>query len=284
MLRLFQLLWHARWGSDSDGVAPLWYISSMQKALIIVIAVIAVLVIAWAVLRTADEPEAPAPDVAEPAEPVPLPPDPRVPPPPITADAPEPEVELPPLQDSDPFVRERLESLELPGPWLEQDQYVRRLTVLAENASRGYVPRRQLAFLAPNEPFKAVTRNDAVFIDPVSYTRYDPYLAQLQSIEPSRLAGLLTTLTPLVEVALGEIGVQAPPGEVYAEAMRQVMAVPVLRRDIELVQPEVMYQYADPELEALSQLQKQVLRMGPDNVERLQAYLRQLAGEMNLNI
>ncbi|MFU8815145.1 MAG: DUF3014 domain-containing protein [Pseudomonadales bacterium] len=263
----------------------------MQKALIVVIAVVAVLVIGWAVLRTADEPQEvlpEAPDTVAPAEPVAPPPDPTVPPadqPPTITEAPEPEEPLPPLQDSDPFVRERLEPLELPQAWLDQEQYVRRLAVLAENAARGEVPRRQLAFLAPTEPFKVDTRNeDEVYIDPVSYTRYDPYVQHLVRIEPSRLAGLLTSLEPLVEVALAEIGVQAAPGEVFAEAARQVMAVPVLRDDVELIQPTVMYQYADPELEALSALQKQILRMGPNNVERVQAYLRQLSAEMNLGL
>jgi len=40
------------------------------------------------------------------------------------------------------------------------------------------------------------------------------------------------------------------------------------------VQPKVFYRYADDELEALSALQKQVLRMGPGNVKRLQTYLQ----------
>ena len=55
-----------------------------------------------------------------------------------------------------------------------------------------------------------------------------------------------------------------------------MLAVPVLRGDIELVQPKVLFEYADPALEGLTDLQKQVLRMGPDNVERLQTYLRSM--------
>lgn len=259
----------------------------MQKIIIAVIVVAALLVIGWAMFG-GGEPE-PAP-----AEPVEAPPTPSltapkpVDPTPVEAPAEvvpaEPEVVLPPLPESDPFVRERLEPMELPAPWVEQGDYVRRLAVLAENATRGDYPRRQLAFLAPSGPFKVVEQNDRTYIDPVSYDRYDRYVDELESVEPQTLADLLVTLDPLVEAALNEIGVDAPPGEVFGAAMREVLEVPVLEGDVELVQPNVMYKYANPELEALSPLQKQVLRMGPDNVRRLQSYLRELASVMGLSV
>jgi hypothetical protein len=147
------------------------------------------------------------------------------------------------------------------------------------------VPRRQLSFLAPNEPFVVSrTEDERILLDPVSYTRYDRYVDLLEGIPPDRLARLLTTLNPLVEAALTEIGVDAPPGEVMAEAIRQTLTVPVPEGEIELIQPAVMYRYADPQLEALPQLHKQLLRMGPDNVRRIQAYLRAVALEMNLEL
>jgi hypothetical protein len=42
------------------------------------------------------------------------------------------------------------------------------------------------------------------------------------------------------------------------------------------VQPKVFYEYADPTLEQLPPLKKLVLRMGPDNVQRLKRYLTEL--------
>lgn len=264
----------------------------MQKTILAVIAIVAVLVIGWALFRPGDEPPAP------PAEPVESPPTPAldapepVEPTPVEApadvEAPEPEPEeppLPPLQQSDEFVRERLEPLDLPEPWLEEGDYVRRLAVLAENATRGEYPRRQLSFLAPSGAFKVEPQDDGrLVIDPASYDRYDRYVEELVEVNPERLAGLLETINPLVESALGEIGVEAPPGDVFAEAIRQVLEVPVLDGPVEVVQPNVMYEYADEDLESLSPLKKQVLRMGPENVEKIQDYLRRLAAEMNLEV
>jgi hypothetical protein len=260
----------------------------MQKAIVIAISILVLLVLGWALLRPTPE-LGPEPDQA-PAPPPEAPADPRLPDPgapsplgPPDTELAEPAVELPPLEDSDPFVREQLEPMDLPRPWLDQGEYVRRLAVLAENASRGVVPRRQLAFLSPNEPFVVTrTEDERILLDPVSYTRYDAYLDRLETIPPDRLAGLLTMLHPLVETALAEVGIHAQPGDVFAQAVRQVMAVPVLEGDVELIQPAVMYRFADPQLEALPQLHKQLLRMGPENVRRLQAYLGEVAAAMNL--
>jgi hypothetical protein len=55
-----------------------------------------------------------------------------------------------------------------------------------------------------------------------------------------------------------------------------VLATPELDTAVELVQPKVMYKFADPTLEALPPLQKQLIRMGPDHVRRIKAYLREV--------
>lgn len=261
----------------------------MKNAIIAVAVVIAVFIIAYAMWPSGEDsaPE-PEPEPVAPAHTLPAPepvdPPPREPLEQSRQPEPEPEPEtLPPLADSDTFVRERLEPMNLPEGWVEQGDYVRRLAVLAENASRGTYPRRQLEFLEPSSPFRVVERDDRVFLDPASYRRYDSYVAELTEVDPQQVAGLLESLTPLVEAALGEVGVTAPPGEVFESALREVLAVPVLSADVELVQPHVMYQYADPEIEALSPLQKQVLRMGPENVRALQEYLRAVAAQMQID-
>jgi hypothetical protein len=275
-----------------DAATRLWYTGNMQKAILIAVVVVAVAIIAWALWPGDREPPAetvpveaaPTPDLEapEPLEPTPVEAPAEIAPEP--APEPEPEVSLPPLTESDPFVRERLEPMSLPEPWLEQGDYVRRLAVVVENAVRGTYPRRQLAFLAPEGPFRVIERGEAIYIDPASYDRYDRHVEALEGVEPAQLAGLLDTIEPLLAAALGELGVEAPPGEMMQSALDEVMAVPVLSGDVELVQPNVMYLYADPDLEALSPLQKQVLRMGPDNVRRLQSHLREVAAALELDL
>jgi hypothetical protein len=258
----------------------------VQKYVVSGAVALAVIAIAWWLLRERDA----APEPAPPAEvPVTVEPAARVEPPavaepsepPMFVPQPEPDWVLPPLNESDPFVRERLEELDVPESWRNREELVRRLAVLLENASRGDYPRRQFAFLVPQESFRVIERDGRVYLDPASYERLDGVVDRLVGIDPAAVARLLGFVSPLVEQALTELGVSAPPGRLANEAIRQCLAVPRIDGDIELVQPNVMYQYADPALESLTPLQKLLLRTGPRNVGRVQAYLRALARALN---
>jgi hypothetical protein len=193
----------------------------------------------------------------------------------------EPVLVLPPLNESDAFVRERLPDT-LPEPWRERDDLLRRTAVVLENATRGEIPKRQLSFMAPDGPYPVQKvpvegqEKPRFFVDPAGYERYDRYLDMLESMPAEQLSNLLLDTGPLLGEALAELGSQVSVQTGMVETIDQILAVPVLEGEVELIQPKVLYEYADPELEGLSALQKQVLRMGPDNVVRLQSYLRDL--------
>jgi len=206
---------------------------------------------------------------------------------PAPAPAPMPEVEepieepvvLPALDESDPYVREKLlASAPKLGGWLDRDALVRRLAVVMDNASVGDLPRRQLAFLAPTGPFSVIPRGDDRFVvDPMGYSRYDGFVDVFTSVPPEDAAAFLTTVAPLLTEALLEIGQPAEePLSTLRDAIAMVLATPELDTPVELVQPKVRYRFADPALEALPPLQKQLIRMGPAHVRRIKAYLRQV--------
>ncbi len=91
-------------------------------------------------------------------------------------------------------------------------------------------------------------------------------------------------LEPLLSEALAELGQSAAPDELLARTVGVVAQVPQLDDDVVLVRPNLLYQYQDPALEKLSPLQKQLLRMGPDNVARIQGYLVKLADVLALDV
>ena len=186
------------------------------------------------------------------------------------------ELVLPPLSESDDFVRAELEPLALPEDWAQRDDLARRMAVVLANAADGQYPQRQLAFMAPRAPFQVVERDDRKYIDPASYQRFDSYLDLLERVEPDALAQLIDRLRPLLTEALGELGSDLPPNAQIKGAIDLLLEVPVLSGDVEVVQPKVFYEYADPTLEALPPLKKLALRMGPTNLQRLKAYLSQL--------
>lgn len=194
---------------------------------------------------------------------------------------PEPAIELPVLDASDLFVKEQIDDLGLPAIWTDRDDLVRRMAVVIDNAASGEYPRRQLGFLAPSGKFRIIEVGERMFLDPASYSRYDRHLDVLESVDPSVLVALLTLIEPLLGEALGELGNRDAAAGQIERGIEQLLALPQLEGDVELLQPKVLYQFADPELEAMSNLQKQALRMGPANVRRLQDYLLRLKASLD---
>jgi hypothetical protein len=185
---------------------------------------------------------------------------------------------LPALDASDAFVREQAGALSGQlAEWLTQDDLVRRFAVVVDNATSGDYPRRQLGFLAPPEKFPVLQKDNRIFVDPEGYHRFDHFVDVVVSVDAKRAAVLLDNLTPLLVLAMKELG-QAAPDPIVAmhKSIDQVLATPVVDGDVELVQPKVFYLYADPKLESLKPLQKQLLRMGPQNLQRLKTYLTQV--------
>ena len=187
---------------------------------------------------------------------------------------------LPPLESSDDYVREQVTALSPEmAEWLKQDDLVRRFAVVIDNARVGDYPRRQLVFLTPTNKFPILQQGDRMLLDLDGYHRFDAFVDTAISVDPQRASSLLRTLSPLLVEALKELGAKdADPAVAMREAIDQAMATPDVEGDIELVQPKVYYQFADAKLEALKPLQKQLLRMGPQNLARIKSYLMQVKG------
>ena len=185
---------------------------------------------------------------------------------------------LPPLDESDALVREQTKGVCLPVAWTVADNLVRRASVLIENASRGVLPPKRGGLLPPLDAFPVRREGERFFMDESGYQRYDAYLEELEAIDPERLADCIRLLGPLLDQALNELGYADGAHAGIAAAIERILAVPEPVGDlgVELVQPKVLYHYADPSLESLSDVQKQVLRMGPDNTRRLKAYSERL--------
>ena len=167
-------------------------------------------------------------------------------------------VALPPLDESDAFVREQTEGVCLPVAWTVADNLARRASVLIENANRGVLPPKRGGLLPPLDAFPVRREGERFFVDESGYRRFDPYLDDLEAIDPERLADCLRLLGPLLNQALNDLGYADGAQAGILAAVEQILAVPEpsagLR--IELVQPKVLYHYSDPRLESLSDVQK----------------------------
>jgi len=250
----------------------------MQPRIVAIGAIVLVAVIGvvwWSLSGRLVTDEAPPPAVEPPAQPT-VPSEPATMPEAITP-APPP-VQLPPLNESDEFVRTQVGALsERLSDWLVQDDLVRRFAVVVDNAAVGELPRRQLGFLAPSGKYAVREIEGRLFVDPAGYARFDPFVESVLSVPPEQAAAMLRTLAPLLREGLAELGQNDPdPIAAVRVGIRQALQTPEPDGDIELAQPKVLYVYADQGLESLLPLQKQLLRMGPANVARVKAYLNEV--------
>lgn len=69
---------------------------------------------------------------------------------------------------------------------------------------------------------------------------------------------------------------QGPQFSRRASAIDNLLAAPSPADPVGLVQPKVLYTYADPALETRSSGQKILMRMGKANAERVKAKLREI--------
>ncbi len=223
--------------------------------------------------------------IVEPEEAVPVEPEPEpVDVPEIIAE-PEPSFVLPKLDDSDQLIRDAVVTLstnELIEPWVAPDELIRKFVVLVDNTAHGSVPRKHVGFLAPEGPFLADKVNESLFVlNEESYTRYDNLVKVFASIDARRAVEFYVLAKPLFQEAFNELGYTGKnlDDEVFA-AIGRILETPVVTQPIQLVRPVVMYKFADPKLESLSETQKQIMRMGPENTRIIQSKLSEIALEL----
>ncbi len=237
-----------------------------------VVAVIALLAfLFWRKSPTQPPPVEP-PAVAEPG---------AIPEPPVAPSRP------PPLMEASPAeVRSLLEPAAKAGSWkswLNQKDLVRRWAVVTDNLAEGASPRRQLSFLAPRGDFAVMDKAGEKVIDPVTYRRYDTFADTVSNLDAETLARAYGALRGVIEVAYRALGYPtAQLDAVTLKALRRVEHAPLLVGDVPVVPARVGFQFADPRLEALPDVEKHLLRMGPRNAKLLQDKARELEAALKL--
>ena len=200
-----------------------------------------------------------------------------VPAPERSAPAPQP---LPSLNESDQPVHDALKAL--PGSaavekMLVPQSLVRHIVVTVDNLPRKKVAVELRPLKATAGQFITAGNGDRVTLAPQNYQRYAPFIDLVKSTDSKQLAALYFHFYPLFQQAYEDLGY---PNQYFndrvIEVIDNLLETPDIKGPIELVQPNVMYQYADPKLEALSAGQKTLLRMGSDDVGIAKAKLREL--------
>jgi hypothetical protein len=121
----------------------------------------------------------------------------------------------------------------------------------------------------------------SLVLAPENFERYEPFVALVSNLDAKTLVSFYRGLEPLFQQAYEELG--HPDASFSArlnEVIEHLLQTPTPRGEIALVQPSVLYKYADERLEKLSAGQKLMIRMGVNNATVIKGKLREIQAEL----
>jgi hypothetical protein len=181
---------------------------------------------------------------------------------------------LPSLDDSDPFVRKRvslMSSKENLQSWLATDDLLRRTASYLDGLARGVILTKIFPLSPAEGKFTTHRDGEVIWLNAGNYERYNSTILILTSIDMKLMAQMFHFSRPLIERAFSELGYQPRQMDgIILTALEQILLAPIIVEPIRLTRESVAYKFADPELESLSPLQKQLVRSGPENTRRIQ--------------
>ena len=154
---------------------------------------------------------------------------------------------------------------------------ISNFVVFVDNASRGELATQFSPLVTPKEKFSAQQVEGDLLtyqLDASNFQRYDVYASLLSTLPLEQSLEIYKELTPAIDEAHMELGYEAGTFDrKLKRAIEFLIDAPVLTADSKLVAPSAMYQFADPELEGLLSVQKLLLRMGPENQQKVRSKL-----------
>jgi len=187
---------------------------------------------------------------------------------------------LPDPENSDAALKDSAASLfgaSAVEQWLIPDAAVRRFVVTVDNLPRKKYAERQKPVKAVPGRFMVQGSEEALTIGEDNAARYAALMQVVRTLTVRKVADEYFRLYPLFQASYKDLGY--PDGyfnDRLVIAIDDLLAAPEIAGPIKLTQPNVMYEYADPKLEALSAGQKAMIRLGPANAAIVKAKLREL--------
>jgi hypothetical protein len=165
--------------------------------------------------------------------------------------------------------------------FLVSDALLQKFVINVNNLANEEITLKDNLLVAPENDFATYQQADKLWIDRSSFQRYTPYVDAVEAVDTEELLAAYESYKPILQEKFAEI---SRPGEELNQsiirAIDELLDTPQVQVPIEVISETVMYKFADPKLEALSGPQKQMIRMGPDNMRRLKDVLREIKAEL----
>jgi len=190
------------------------------------------------------------------------------------------------LDESDDTIRNMAEELS-PHPdaasWLMSKDLIRKFVGAVDNIANGLSPRSQIDFFTLEENFKIIEKDGLYYASAEGYIRYNLVGDVFSSLDSEGWVKLYEQSMLLIQEAYKDLGYPEEDFDrTLTVAIIELLEAPVVEGEILLEAKVVSYTMADPELENLSEAQKHLIRMGPENVRKIQAKLREIGLAMGI--
>ena len=191
---------------------------------------------------------------------------------------------LPPLAESDSALRSAIAGLVGEPALVEffrMSGIAASVVATIDNLPRSKVATKVLPVRGPGRVFIVDVDPGQRVIGEANAGRYAAHVRLLEAVDSKSAAAVYVRFYPLLQQAYRELGYpQGNFNDRLVAVIDHLLATPVVEAPIPVVQPKVLYEFADPGLEARSAGQKLLLRMGSANAERVKAKLRSFRREI----
>lgn len=191
---------------------------------------------------------------------------------------------LPPLAESDSALRSALSGLVGEQALLQFFQMTglaTRFVATVDNLPRSKVSTQVLPLRGPGGVLAVDGNAGELMIGAGNAGRYAAHLGLLDAVDIKKAAALYVRFYPLLQQAYRDLGYpQGHFNDRLVAVIDHLLATPQVAEPIRVVQPKVLYQFDDPDLEARSAGQKLLLRMGAANAARVKHVLREFRREI----
>lgn len=164
------------------------------------------------------------------------------------------------------------------GNWFEVKDTITKYVVLIHDMSQNQIVGKNRRFLKIST--KNMVRKDVqgLYLADEGYKRYDDFANAVASIDEVKGLDLYLAYKPLFNKVYKTFSYPESykVEDIFLKAAANVINAPVMEERVGIVKHSIFYKFSNPKLEALSDVEKQMLRMGPENTKKIQAKLRQL--------
>ena len=195
---------------------------------------------------------------------------------------------LPGLANSDNFMLDALTGLigdKLLIRFFHAERIIHNIVATIINLTSNRAPMSVMPVKQTPGVFLTAGKEEELVISPKNAARYAPYVRIAEAINAKKLVEVYVRLYPLFQQSYEELGYPKKYfNDQLIEMLDNLLETPVIKEPIKLAHPNVLYQFADPDLEARSIGQRILMRTGSNNESIFKSKLREIKQELKLHM